>query len=172
MCSVCIYLFNARHSQWHMAGTVTNCLELNVGIWLPLDMSNTTTSSWKCWDWSLRWRHNECDGVSNQQLHDCLLNRLFRRRSKHQSSVSLAFVRGIHRWAVNSPHKGPVTWNMFHLMTSSCVEYTCLWVGDTWQISENFVSHSTIPMLIVLLQTTQDSGFRNVYPINSHGYTI
>ena len=28
---------------------------------------------------------------------------------KHQSSVSLALVRGIHRWPVNSPHKGPVT---------------------------------------------------------------
>ena len=25
---------------------------------------------------------------------------------KHHSSVSLAFVRGIHRWPVNSPHKG------------------------------------------------------------------
>ena len=32
---------------------------------------------------------------------------------KHQSSVSLAFVRGIHRWPVNSPHKGPVTRTMF-----------------------------------------------------------
>ena len=32
---------------------------------------------------------------------------------KHQSSVSLAFVRGIHRWPVNSPHKGPVTRKMF-----------------------------------------------------------
>ena len=38
---------------------------------------------------------------------------------KHQSSASLAFVRGIHRWPANSPHKGPVTRNMFHLMTSS-----------------------------------------------------
>ena len=28
---------------------------------------------------------------------------------KHQSSSSLAFVRGIHRWPVNSPHKWPVT---------------------------------------------------------------
>ena len=27
----------------------------------------------------------------------------------HQSSASLAFVRGIHRWPVNSPHKGPFT---------------------------------------------------------------
>ena len=32
---------------------------------------------------------------------------------KHQRSASLAFVRGIHRWPVNSLHKGPVTRKMF-----------------------------------------------------------
>ena len=32
---------------------------------------------------------------------------------KHQCSASLAFVQGIHRWTVNSPHKGPVTWIIF-----------------------------------------------------------
>ena len=32
---------------------------------------------------------------------------------KYQSPVSLAFVRGIHRWPVNSPHRGPVTRKMF-----------------------------------------------------------
>ena len=32
---------------------------------------------------------------------------------KHQSSASLAFVRGIHRWPVNSPHKGLVMRKMF-----------------------------------------------------------
>ena len=31
---------------------------------------------------------------------------------KHQSSVSLAFVWGIHRWPANSPHKWPVTRKM------------------------------------------------------------
>ena len=31
---------------------------------------------------------------------------------KHQSSASLAFVRGIHRGPVNSPHKWPVTRKM------------------------------------------------------------
>ena len=31
---------------------------------------------------------------------------------KHQSSASLAFVRGIQRWSVDSPYKGPVTWKM------------------------------------------------------------
>ena len=39
---------------------------------------------------------------------------------KNQSCVPLAFVKGIHRWPVDSPHKGPVTWYFFHLMTSSC----------------------------------------------------
>ena len=34
-------------------------------------------------------------------------------KKKHQSSASLVFVRGIHRWPVNSPHKGPVTRKMF-----------------------------------------------------------
>ena len=39
---------------------------------------------------------------------------------KHQSPASLAFVRGIHLWPVNSPHKGPVMWKSSNLMTSSC----------------------------------------------------
>ena len=32
---------------------------------------------------------------------------------KQQSSALLAFVRGIHRWPANSPHKWPVTRKMF-----------------------------------------------------------
>ena len=32
---------------------------------------------------------------------------------KHQSSASLAFVRGIHHWPVKSPYKGPITRKMF-----------------------------------------------------------
>ena len=37
-------------------------------------------------------------------------------KRKYQSSASLAFVQGIHRWPVNSPHKGSVTRKMspFH----------------------------------------------------------
>ena len=38
---------------------------------------------------------------------------------KHQTSASLAFVRGIHRGPVNFPHKWPLTRRCFHLMTSS-----------------------------------------------------
>ena len=34
-------------------------------------------------------------------------------QKKHQSSASLAFVRGIHGWSVNCPHKRPITREMF-----------------------------------------------------------
>ena len=45
---------------------------------------------------------------------------------KHQSSASLAFVRGIHRWPVNSPHKWPVTRKMFpfdDVITKCCADH-------------------------------------------------
>ena len=45
---------------------------------------------------------------------------------RDQSSASLAFVREIHWWPVNSPHKGPVTRKCFHLMTSSFDSYASL----------------------------------------------
>ena len=63
---------------------------------------------------TLQRRHNENDGVSNHRRLACLLKVLLRRRSKKtSSSTSLAFMRGIHRSPVNSPHKGPVTRKMF-----------------------------------------------------------
>ena len=37
----------------------------------------------------LQWRHNEGDGVSNHQPHDCLLKRLFGRRSKKTSKLRI-----------------------------------------------------------------------------------
>ena len=78
---------------------------------------NTRAISCICDDiiMSLQWCHNESDGISNHWRLDCLLNRLFWCRSKKISfsSLSLAFVRAIHRWPVNSLHKGPVTQKMF-----------------------------------------------------------
>ena len=54
------------------------------------------------------------DGLSNHQPYGCLLNRLFKAQIKETTnSASLAFVRGIYWWPVNSPHKGPVTQKMF-----------------------------------------------------------
>ena len=75
-------------------------------FWYSKSFLNWTVSSGK----SLQWGQNERNGVSSQRRLDYLLKQLFKRRSKkHQSSASLAFVRGIHRWPADSPHKGPVT---------------------------------------------------------------
>ena len=63
---------------------------------------------------SLQWRHNGCDGVSNHQPHGCLSIVYWDAdQREHESSVPLAFVWGIHRLPVNSPHKWPVTRKIF-----------------------------------------------------------
>ena len=43
-----------------------------------------------CMHWTLRWRHNGPVSVSNHQPHGCLLNRLFRRRSKKTTKLRVA----------------------------------------------------------------------------------
>ena len=70
----------------------------------------------------LQWRHNGRDGVSNHQFHDCLLNRLFRHRSKKTTKL---IVTGLCEG--NSPITGEFPAQRdsnaqlccFHLMTSS-----------------------------------------------------
>ena len=51
----------------------------------------------------LHWRHSGRDGVSNHQPHDCLLNRIFRRRWKKTSKLCVT-----GRCAGNSPGTGDV----------------------------------------------------------------
>ena len=66
--------------------------------------------------YSLRWRHNGRDSVSNHQPHHCLLNRYSDAdQRKHQSSASLAFV-----W--NSPGIGE-----FPAQMASCAENVSIW---------------------------------------------
>ena len=66
---------------------------------------------------SLQWRHNGRDGVSNHQSHHCLLNRLFRCRSKKTSKVR---VTGL--CAGNSPVTGE-----FPTQMASDVENVSIW---------------------------------------------
>ena len=65
----------------------------------------------------LRWRHNGCAGVSNYQPHDCLLNCLFRRRSKKTSKLR---VTGLCEG--NLPVAGE-----FPAQTASYAENVCIW---------------------------------------------
>ena len=57
----------------------------------------------------LHWRHNGRDCVLNHQPYDCLLNRLFRRRSKKTSKLR---VTGLCE-GNSPPHKWPVMRKMF-----------------------------------------------------------
>ena len=79
---------------------------------------------------TLHWRHNDHDGVSNHQPHGCLLNRLFRRRSKKTSMLRVTgLCVGNSPGPVNSPHKGPITRKMFPfddvIMDWLTVEFLC-----------------------------------------------
>ena len=63
---------------------------------------------------TVHWRHNECDGVSNHQRLDCLLNRLFRRRSNKPSKCRVTGLCGGNPpWPLDFPPKGPATPKMF-----------------------------------------------------------
>ena len=66
---------------------------------------------------SLRWRHNDHAGVSNHQPHGCLLNRLFRRKSKKTSKLR---VTGL--CAGNSPGTGE-----FPAQMASYAENVSIW---------------------------------------------
>ena len=64
--------------------------------------------------WSLQWRHNGHDSVSNHQPYECLLNHLFRRRSKKTSKLRVTgLCAGNSQGPVNSPHEWPITRKMF-----------------------------------------------------------
>ena len=58
----------------------------SISRWLWLQMCPWKLS-FTAADCSLQWCHNGHDSVSNHQPHDCLLNRLFKRRSKKTSKL-------------------------------------------------------------------------------------
>ena len=95
-------------------------------IWTPLSACNGACQyDGHYWDystgtWSLNchcnshkeWEPHFSDvimrAMASHRRLDCLLM-----RTSKISSASLAFVRGIHRWPVDSPHKGTTTRKMF-----------------------------------------------------------
>ena len=110
---------------WHMICIGTNPVQVQFHlaqyfIWAQFYLSllpqvRFTVTAMVCADFSLQWRHNEHDGVSNHQHHHCLLNRLFKAQIKENTKAPRQWplCEEIHRCPVNSPHKGPVTRKMF-----------------------------------------------------------
>ena len=84
---------------------------------------------------TLRWRHNERDGDSNHQPHDCLLNRLFTRRSKKTSKLC---VTGL--CVGNSPGTGEFPTQM----ASNAEKVSIWWLHYEFSASEG-VTHRKWP---------------------------
>ena len=79
--------------------------------------------------WSLWWRHNERDCVSNHQRFDCLLSRLFRPRSKKTSKLR---VTGLCEG--NSPVIGE-----FPAQRASNAENVSIWWRHHYSLNLNWI---------------------------------
>ena len=113
-----VYLCQEIEIEWHVDDElfwiIRKKLHFYVESYLDIDVKGQCFISYNIWVgdvltpnnhrvrcWTLRWRHNGRVGVSNHQPHDCLLNRLFGRRSKKASKLR---VTGL--CAGNSPVTG------------------------------------------------------------------
>ena len=81
---------------------------------------------------SLLWHDNEPDGVSNHQPHDCLLNRLFRRKPKKQFRVT-GLCEG------NTPVTGE-----FPAQKASNAENASIWWRDHADIEDEYLNCAEI----------------------------
>ena len=85
---------------------------------------------------------------------------------KHQSSASLAFVRGIHRWPMNSPHKWPVTREMFpfdNVIMCAQISWWAWHHGDiTWR-PWRFKSPATELFVQKVIRTNNEESIKHPY---------
>ena len=146
--TVILSLSNTFTNICHIASLdLSNCINIpcageitfkNVG---KLTSSQPHQSAY-CGHIPLQWRHNDQDNVSNHQPHGCLLNRLYRRRSKKTSKLRVTgLCVGNSPGPVNSPHKRPVTRKMFPfddvIMRNMYTRHTnkAIWLGTFVHIS-------------------------------------
>ena len=97
------------------------CPNLDTGcvLWqrkIPLPLPAHKWMTWYRWN---VWRHYNEVIMSAMAFQITSLTNVYSTvywgtdRRKHRNSAPLVFVGGIHRWPVNSPQKGPITWKMF-----------------------------------------------------------
>ena len=101
---------------------------------------------------ALQWRHNDHDGVSNHQPHGCLLNRLFRRRSKKTSKLRvtslcvgigefptqrISYVENVSIWWHHHGYNRVPLWHAQFNAILHRVQY-----GLKWNIRVSFISIS------------------------------
>ena len=86
------------------------------------NMETTSALLALCGGNPLQWCHNEHDGISNHWHLDCLLNRLFRHRSKKTSKLHVTGLCEGNPPVTDGFPSQRAQWcgKYFHLMTSSC----------------------------------------------------
>ena len=116
------FSFKKLHLKMLSAKWRPFCLGLNMLIWILLDALNFSplfiSLMWIHYNWILIEHYGDVimDTIASQITSLAIVFStvyLDIDQRKHQSSASLAFVWGIHRGPVNSPHKWPVMWKMF-----------------------------------------------------------
>ena len=122
---------------------------------------------------ALRWHHNERDGVSNHQPHDCLFNRLFRRRSKKTSKFRVTgHCAGNSLVTGEFPHMGAVTRKMFPfddvIMESASNDES---VSMSWRLRSPIWSIALLLSATCILMTSSNRNIIRVtgplWPVNS-----
>ena len=86
-----------------------------------VDTSHQGLVTWKAFP--LQWHHNEHDGVSTHQPYGCLLNRLFRRRSKNTPKLR-----------VTGLFEGNSTVTKFPAQVASNAKNVSIW----WRLMKHF----------------------------------
>ena len=147
-----VWSFNHRFGHLSVLGLVLFILD-NVMTWNVFRITTHCEASLLV---TLQWRHNQRDGVSNHQPRDCLLNHLFRRRSKKTSKHR---VTGL--CAGNSPGTGE-----FPAQMASYAENVSIW----WrhhdrglsEAKQSWKCHKEVPKCV----TDADLSFENCIKIN------
>ena len=139
---------------------------------------------------TLQWRHNGHDSVSNHQPHDCLLNRLFRHRSKKTSKLRVTGLCVGNSPAQMASNKENVSiWWRHHERREFC-KWWCIvnwthwgrsqskhsffcedafenvysglsWVEDCWRVGVRALAQPVMIDLLILRSKQKGSHFAN-----------
>ena len=105
-------------AKWLLPPVSDMCICVTIFLALKHSYDRTLWHSWPsiCRPYGTHYRDAIMDGIASQITSLAIVSWTVYAdadQRKHLSSASLAFLWGIRRWPVNSPHRWPITWKMF-----------------------------------------------------------
>ena len=144
------------HDYWVAGNQYSQLLLINTGEYqlctklCVQEQMMSVTSQYQCFMFALHHRSTHIILLSLQWRHIEHASQITLSSTdqwKHQCSASLAFVRGIHQWPLDSPHKGPVMRKMFPF-DDVIMNLTILSdygkISDRWLYSSDLCVHGII----------------------------